>query len=68
MQAHAGGSYAGGPILDGASARDARVPVVSPADTRVVVGFTRDATAAEIARALSSRRRRPAGLGCAAGC
>ncbi len=48
------GEYLGGPIIDGATARDARVPVNSPADTRVVVGLTRDATAREIRQALES--------------
>ncbi len=46
--------YVGGPIIDGTAARDGRVAVNSPTDTRVVVGLTRDATAAEIARALAS--------------
>ena len=46
--------YRGGPVLDGEDASEANVPVVSPADTRVVVGSTRDATAAEIGRALDS--------------
>ena len=46
--------YSGGPIIDGAAARDGRVPVSSPTDTRITVGMTRDASAAEIRRALAS--------------
>jgi RHH-type proline utilization regulon transcriptional repressor/proline dehydrogenase/delta 1-pyrroline-5-carboxylate dehydrogenase len=49
--------YAGGPILSGRSVRDAAVPVVSPADTSTIVGFTRDATAEEIREAMSAAAR-----------
>ncbi len=52
VRAFAAEQYQGGPILDGVAARDGRVPVSSPADTRVTVGLTRDATASEIAQAL----------------
>jgi RHH-type proline utilization regulon transcriptional repressor/proline dehydrogenase/delta 1-pyrroline-5-carboxylate dehydrogenase len=50
-------SYEGGPILDGRTARDARTPVVSPANTRDVPGFSRDANAEEITRAMDSAAR-----------
>jgi RHH-type transcriptional regulator, proline utilization regulon repressor / proline dehydrogenase / delta 1-pyrroline-5-carboxylate dehydrogenase len=49
--------YTGGPILGGRSVRDAAVPVVSPADTRTIVGFTRDATAEEIREAMTAAAR-----------
>jgi RHH-type proline utilization regulon transcriptional repressor/proline dehydrogenase/delta 1-pyrroline-5-carboxylate dehydrogenase len=45
-------SHAGGPILGGRSVRDAKVPVASPANTRDVVGLSRDATQDEITRAM----------------
>jgi RHH-type proline utilization regulon transcriptional repressor/proline dehydrogenase/delta 1-pyrroline-5-carboxylate dehydrogenase len=48
VRVEARASYTGGPILSGRVPRDARVPVTSPADTRAVVGVTRDATAQEI--------------------
>jgi RHH-type transcriptional regulator, proline utilization regulon repressor / proline dehydrogenase / delta 1-pyrroline-5-carboxylate dehydrogenase len=54
VRAFAAEHYTGGPLIDGATAREVTVPVNSPTDTRVVVGVTRDATAAEIARALES--------------
>jgi RHH-type proline utilization regulon transcriptional repressor/proline dehydrogenase/delta 1-pyrroline-5-carboxylate dehydrogenase len=54
VQLHAGESYSGGPVLSGRRARDASTPVVSPADTRETVGFTRDATAEEIRGALQA--------------
>jgi RHH-type proline utilization regulon transcriptional repressor/proline dehydrogenase/delta 1-pyrroline-5-carboxylate dehydrogenase len=53
LLARAGERHAGGPILGGRPAPDATVPVTSPADTREVVGLTRDATAAEIRGALA---------------
>ncbi|MBV9696657.1 MAG: bifunctional proline dehydrogenase/L-glutamate gamma-semialdehyde dehydrogenase PutA, partial [Gammaproteobacteria bacterium] len=53
VRAHAQ-PYRGGPLLDGETPRDARVPVVSPADTRVVVGYSRDASAAEIGAAMDA--------------
>ena len=49
--------YTGGPLLGGRNAREATVPVVSPADTREVVGFTRDATAEEIREAMTAAGR-----------
>ena len=49
--------HAGGPLLSGRTVRDAQVPVVSPADTREIVGFTRDATAEEIREAMASAAR-----------
>ncbi|HEY2808892.1 MAG TPA: bifunctional proline dehydrogenase/L-glutamate gamma-semialdehyde dehydrogenase PutA [Steroidobacteraceae bacterium] len=54
VQAFAAEPYHGGPIIDGIAARDGRVPVSSPADTRLTVGLTRDATGPEIAHALES--------------
>ncbi len=50
-------SYRGGPILGGKSVRNAEVPVVSPADTRDVVGYSRDATAEEISNAMDAGAR-----------
>jgi RHH-type transcriptional regulator, proline utilization regulon repressor / proline dehydrogenase / delta 1-pyrroline-5-carboxylate dehydrogenase len=46
--------HSGGPILNGKSVRDATVPVVSPANTREMVGSTRDATAEEINAAMDA--------------
>jgi len=54
VQLHGGESYSGGPVLSGRRARDAGTAVVSPADTRETVGFTRDATAEEIRGALQA--------------
>ena len=54
VREHAVAPYRGGPLLDGVSARGADVPVNSPTDTRRIVGYTRDATAAEIAAAMSA--------------
>src|SRR5262249_50618642 len=48
VRAGGGGSHSGGPILSGRVPRDLSVPVTSPADTREVIGLTRDATAQEI--------------------
>lgn len=50
-------SYAGGPILDGRTVRDAETSVVSPANTRDVAGVSRDASAAEIQAAMDSAAR-----------
>ncbi len=47
-------TYRGGPILGGRSVRDAEVPVVAPANTLQVVGFSRDATATEITLAMDA--------------
>ncbi|MBV8806823.1 MAG: bifunctional proline dehydrogenase/L-glutamate gamma-semialdehyde dehydrogenase PutA, partial [Sinobacteraceae bacterium] len=46
--------YVGGPILGGKSDRDAAVPVVSPANTQEIVGFSRDVTAEEINQAMDA--------------
>ena len=54
LRAHAAEHYRGGPILSGGEARDVNVPITSPADTRVVVGLTRDATAQEIRQAMAA--------------
>jgi RHH-type transcriptional regulator, proline utilization regulon repressor / proline dehydrogenase / delta 1-pyrroline-5-carboxylate dehydrogenase len=54
MRSHAPTRYSGGPILSGRPARDLSVPVVSPADTRQIVGLTRDASAAEIREAMEA--------------
>ena len=54
LRQHATESYAGGPILSGRTPADARVPVLSPANTAETVGFTRDATAQEIREAMSA--------------
>jgi RHH-type transcriptional regulator, proline utilization regulon repressor / proline dehydrogenase / delta 1-pyrroline-5-carboxylate dehydrogenase len=48
VRAHALERHAGGPILSGRVVDDVSVPVTSPADTREIVGRTRDAGAAEI--------------------
>ena len=47
-------AHAGGPILSGRLAADANVPVNSPANTREVVGLTRDASQAEIRAAMEA--------------
>jgi RHH-type transcriptional regulator, proline utilization regulon repressor / proline dehydrogenase / delta 1-pyrroline-5-carboxylate dehydrogenase len=49
--------YQGGPILSGRAVRDVEIPVVSPADTHEIVGFTRDATAEEIREAMAAAAR-----------
>jgi RHH-type transcriptional regulator, proline utilization regulon repressor / proline dehydrogenase / delta 1-pyrroline-5-carboxylate dehydrogenase len=54
LAAHARDSHAGGPILSGSPARDVSVAVVSPADTAVTVGLTRDASADEIRQAMTA--------------
>jgi RHH-type transcriptional regulator, proline utilization regulon repressor / proline dehydrogenase / delta 1-pyrroline-5-carboxylate dehydrogenase len=54
VRAHALESHSAGPILSGRVAYDVSVPVTSPADTREVVGLTRDATAAEIREAMEA--------------
>jgi len=48
---------AGGPILGGRSVRDALVPVTSPANSDDVVGYSRDATEAEINTAMETAGR-----------
>jgi len=57
LRAHAAETYTGGPILSGRSVRDAKVAVVSPANTAETVGFTRDATAEEIREAMAAAGR-----------
>lgn len=47
-------THAGGPILSGRLASDANVPVNSPANTREIVGLTRDASPAEIRAAMEA--------------
>ena len=54
LQEYAEDPYRGGPLLSGVEIRGADTPVTSPADTRVVVGYTRDATAQEIACAMEA--------------
>src|SRR5205807_9412222 len=44
----------GGPVLSGRMVTDASPPVVSPADTRVTLGLTRDASADEIRAAMQA--------------
>jgi RHH-type proline utilization regulon transcriptional repressor/proline dehydrogenase/delta 1-pyrroline-5-carboxylate dehydrogenase len=53
VRAHADERHEGGPILSGRLARDLTVPVTSPADTREIVGLTRDASAQEIRQAMA---------------
>jgi RHH-type proline utilization regulon transcriptional repressor/proline dehydrogenase/delta 1-pyrroline-5-carboxylate dehydrogenase len=48
---------AGGPILSGRGVRDAIVPVTSPANSEDVVGYSRDATEADINMALEAAAR-----------
>jgi RHH-type proline utilization regulon transcriptional repressor/proline dehydrogenase/delta 1-pyrroline-5-carboxylate dehydrogenase len=54
VAAYAEGPYQGGAVLDGVTLGAANVPVRSPADERVIVGYSRDATAAEINRAFDA--------------
>jgi RHH-type proline utilization regulon transcriptional repressor/proline dehydrogenase/delta 1-pyrroline-5-carboxylate dehydrogenase len=54
LRLHATENHAGGPILSGRLAPDANLPVTSPANTREVVGLTRDASAAEIRTAMEA--------------
>jgi RHH-type transcriptional regulator, proline utilization regulon repressor / proline dehydrogenase / delta 1-pyrroline-5-carboxylate dehydrogenase len=54
IAAHERETYAGGPLLDGRTARDLALPVTCPADTATIVGYTRDASAAEIRAAMAS--------------
>jgi RHH-type proline utilization regulon transcriptional repressor/proline dehydrogenase/delta 1-pyrroline-5-carboxylate dehydrogenase len=57
LEAAAAHSYPGGPVLSHGEAIEPTVPVRSPANTQAIVGLTRDATAAEIAGAMSSCAR-----------
>ena len=52
LRASAPSGTVGGPIVGGRVVSDAAVPVVSPANTREIVGMSRDATAAEIVEAM----------------
>jgi RHH-type transcriptional regulator, proline utilization regulon repressor / proline dehydrogenase / delta 1-pyrroline-5-carboxylate dehydrogenase len=54
VRAHAGETHSGGPILSGRVARDVSIAVTSPADTREVVGLTRDTSAEEIRHAVEA--------------
>ena len=54
VAAHAGEHYAGGPILSGRAAGELTIEVLSPADTRELVGYTCDASAAQIREAMSA--------------
>jgi len=54
IQAHAEAPYRGGPIVNGQTLAGAEVPVTAPQDDRIVVGYSRDATAAEISRAMDA--------------
>jgi RHH-type transcriptional regulator, proline utilization regulon repressor / proline dehydrogenase / delta 1-pyrroline-5-carboxylate dehydrogenase len=54
LRAHAQQTHAGGPILSGRLARELSVPVASPADRQEIVGYTRDASAAEITEAMAA--------------
>jgi RHH-type transcriptional regulator, proline utilization regulon repressor / proline dehydrogenase / delta 1-pyrroline-5-carboxylate dehydrogenase len=51
---HADTAYRGGPILNGETPGHAGVPITSPADTRIIVGYSRDASATEIAAAMAA--------------
>ncbi len=57
LRAHAAESYRGGPILSGRLVADPGVAVTSPANPAETVGFTRDATAAEISAAMTEAAR-----------
>jgi len=54
LEKHARSSYAGGPILNGKTVRNADVPVHSPSNFPEIVGTSRDATAEEISAAMDS--------------
>ena len=57
LKARASRMSAGGPILGGRSVPNASVAVVSPGDSRDIVGYTRDATEAEINSAMDAASR-----------
>ncbi|MDE2261499.1 MAG: bifunctional proline dehydrogenase/L-glutamate gamma-semialdehyde dehydrogenase PutA, partial [Gammaproteobacteria bacterium] len=57
LRAAAGVPYLGGPVSSHAEAIEPGVPVRSPANSREIVGLTRDATEAEIAAAMTSCAR-----------
>jgi RHH-type transcriptional regulator, proline utilization regulon repressor / proline dehydrogenase / delta 1-pyrroline-5-carboxylate dehydrogenase len=53
--------YRGGPILGGRTSGELTLAVSSPADTAITVGYSRDASAAEIAAAMvAAERAQPA--------
>jgi RHH-type transcriptional regulator, proline utilization regulon repressor / proline dehydrogenase / delta 1-pyrroline-5-carboxylate dehydrogenase len=54
LHSRASRSWPGGPILGGRAVKDAAIPVVSPANSRDVVGHSRDASDAEINGALDA--------------
>ncbi|TLZ24177.1 MAG: bifunctional proline dehydrogenase/L-glutamate gamma-semialdehyde dehydrogenase PutA [Gammaproteobacteria bacterium] len=54
VERQAAETCSGGPVLSGRTTTGASTPVVSPADTRVTLGLTRDATADEIRAAMQA--------------
>ena len=54
LRANATARHEGGPLINGRSADQLTVPVVSPADATHIVGYTRDASAAEIIAAMEA--------------
>jgi len=54
VERQAAETCSGGPVLSGRTMTDASTPVVSPADTRVTLGLTRDASAEEIRAAMQA--------------
>src|SRR5205085_1589814 len=54
VERQAAETCSGGPVLSGRMVTDASTLVVSPADTRVTLGLTRDASAAEIRAAMQA--------------
>jgi RHH-type proline utilization regulon transcriptional repressor/proline dehydrogenase/delta 1-pyrroline-5-carboxylate dehydrogenase len=57
LRANATAVVAGGPILSGKQVQDAQTPLVSPASFLEIVGLSRDATDAEVSRALEAASR-----------
>ena len=57
LKAREGRPVTGGPILNGHTPPGADIPIVSPARTTQTVGFSRDATAEEIAAAFDAAAR-----------
>jgi RHH-type transcriptional regulator, proline utilization regulon repressor / proline dehydrogenase / delta 1-pyrroline-5-carboxylate dehydrogenase len=53
----AGRSWTGGPVLRGRAAKNANVPIRSPANSHDIVGHSRDANASEIASAMDTAHR-----------
>jgi RHH-type proline utilization regulon transcriptional repressor/proline dehydrogenase/delta 1-pyrroline-5-carboxylate dehydrogenase len=54
LRAHAATGHEGGPLLSGRNPGELTVPVISPADATQIVGYTRDASAAEIGAAMQA--------------